>query len=32
MQQLEAYAEAVVLKEGDSAARLLEEIRLFVSQ
>ena len=30
-QQLEAYAEAVVLKEGDSAARLLEEIRLFVS-
>jgi CheY-like chemotaxis protein/HAMP domain-containing protein len=29
--QLEAYAEAVVLKEGDSAARLLEEIRLFVS-
>jgi len=31
MLQLEAYAEAVVLKEGDSAARLLEEIRLFVS-
>ena len=31
MQQLQAYAEAVVLKEGDSAARLLEEIRLFVS-
>jgi CheY-like chemotaxis protein len=30
-QQLEAYAEAVVLKEGNSAARLLEEIRLFVS-
>ncbi|HEX3852530.1 MAG TPA: response regulator, partial [Polyangiaceae bacterium] len=30
-QQLEAYAEAVVLKEGDSASRLLEEIRLFVS-
>ena len=30
-QQLEAYAEAVVLKEGDSATRLLEEIRLFVS-
>ncbi len=30
-QQLEAYAEAVVLKEGDSGARLLEEIRLFVS-
>jgi CheY-like chemotaxis protein len=30
-QQLEAYAQAVVLKEGDSAARLLEEIRLFVS-
>ncbi|MEI9938672.1 MAG: response regulator [Pseudomonadota bacterium] len=29
--QLEAYAEAVVLKEGDSAARLMEEIRLFVS-
>ncbi|HEY0469831.1 MAG TPA: response regulator, partial [Polyangiaceae bacterium] len=29
--QLEAYAEAVVLKEGDSADRLLEEIRLFVS-
>ena len=29
--QLEAYAEAVVLKEGDSASRLLEEIRLFVS-
>jgi len=29
--QLEAYAEAVVLKEGDSAGRLLEEIRLFVS-
>jgi CheY-like chemotaxis protein/signal transduction histidine kinase len=31
VQQLEAYAEAVVLKEGNSAARLLEEIRLFVS-
>jgi CheY-like chemotaxis protein/HAMP domain-containing protein len=31
MQQLEAYAEAVVLKEGDSAGRLLEELRLFVS-
>ncbi|MEO7034158.1 MAG: response regulator [Polyangiaceae bacterium] len=30
-QQLEAYAEAVVLKQGNSAARLLEEIRLFVS-
>jgi CheY-like chemotaxis protein len=30
-QQLEAYAETVVLKQGDSAARLLEEIRLFVS-
>lgn len=29
--QLEAYAEAVVLKEGDSAGRLMEEIRLFVS-
>ncbi|HKO53725.1 MAG TPA: response regulator [Polyangiaceae bacterium] len=29
--QLEAYAEAVVLKEGDSAPRLMEEIRLFVS-
>ena len=29
--QLEAYAEAVVLKQGNSAARLLEEIRLFVS-
>jgi len=29
--QLEAYAEAVILKEGDSATRLLEEIRLFVS-
>jgi CheY-like chemotaxis protein/signal transduction histidine kinase/HAMP domain-containing protein len=28
--QLEAYAEAVVLKEGDSGARLMEEIRLFV--
>ena len=31
VQQLEAYAEAVVLKEGNSTARLLEEIRLFVS-
>ena len=31
MQQLEAYAEAVVLKEGDSGARILEEIRMFVS-
>ena len=31
IQQLEAYAEAVVLKQGNSAARLLEEIRLFVS-
>ena len=30
-QQLEAYAEAVVLKEGDSVTRLLGEIRLFVS-
>ena len=30
-QQLEAYAEAVVLKEGNSSTRLLEEIRLFVS-
>jgi len=29
--RLEAYAEAIVLKEGDSAGRLLEEIRLFVS-
>jgi CheY-like chemotaxis protein len=28
--QLEAYAEAVILKDGDSAERLLEEIRLFV--
>ncbi|HEY3667818.1 MAG TPA: response regulator, partial [Polyangiaceae bacterium] len=31
IQQLEAYAEAVVLKQGNSATRLLEEIRLFVS-
>jgi len=30
-QQLEAYAEAVVLKEGNSSTRLLEEIRLFVN-
>jgi CheY-like chemotaxis protein len=28
--QLEAYAEAVILKDGDSVERLLEEIRLFV--
>jgi CheY-like chemotaxis protein/HAMP domain-containing protein len=28
--QLEAYAEAVILKDGDSSERLLEEIRLFV--
>src|SRR5262249_22411439 len=29
-QQLESYASAVVLKDGDSAVRLIEEIRLFV--
>ncbi|HEX3777054.1 MAG TPA: response regulator, partial [Polyangiaceae bacterium] len=29
-QQLESYASAVVLKDGDSALRLIEEIRLFV--
>ena len=28
--QLEAYSEAVVLKDGSSAQRLLEEVRLFV--
>jgi CheY-like chemotaxis protein/signal transduction histidine kinase len=28
--ELEAYAEAVVLKDGSSAERLLEEVRLFV--
>lgn len=28
--ELEAYAEAVILKDGSSAERLLEEIRLFV--
>jgi CheY-like chemotaxis protein/HAMP domain-containing protein len=28
--QLESYAEAVILKDGDSGERLLEEIRLFV--
>jgi CheY-like chemotaxis protein/signal transduction histidine kinase/HAMP domain-containing protein len=28
--RIEAYAEAVVLKDGNAAARLLEEVRLFV--
>jgi CheY-like chemotaxis protein/signal transduction histidine kinase len=28
--ELNAYAEAIILKDGDSAKRLLEEIRLFV--
>jgi CheY-like chemotaxis protein/signal transduction histidine kinase len=32
MRELEAYAEAVVLKDGSSAERLLEEIRSFVRQ
>jgi CheY-like chemotaxis protein len=29
-QQLESYAQAVVMKDGNSAERLLEEVRLFV--
>jgi hypothetical protein len=28
--ELEAYSEAIVLKDGNSAKRLLEELRLFV--